>query len=169
MKKNTNSKKSQEYILDLSDFNVDATDSGETYATFSKFFDNQMKGFALQSEILSNINDQVRAGQAKYFLCESFCTPLAWFPMIRCKHINLEEYDEYGDYNGFEEDEENQDIVDVYSCVKEIELYPGRFGGITVKIKLLLTYLSPERIDTKYYPPMHPQITAYGEMPDAVD
>ena len=65
--------------------------------------------------------------------------------------------------------EENQEIVDVYSCVKEIELYPGRFGGITVKIKLLLTYLSPERIDTKYYPPLHPQITAYGEMPEAVE
>ena len=163
MKKNTNSKKSQEYILDLSDFNVDATDSGETYATFSKFFDNQMKGFALQSEILSNINDQVRAGQAKYFLCESFCTPLAWFPMIRCKHINLEDYDEYGDYNGFDDEEEFQDIVDVYSCVKEIELYPGRFGGITFKIKMILTYLSPNNIDTEYFMPFNPKITAYGE------
>ena len=163
MKKNINVNNEQEYILDLSDFNVDATDNGETYATFSKFFDDKMDAFELQKEIMDHINEQVRTGQAKYFLGESFCTPLAWFPMIRCKHINLEDYDEYGDYNGFDDEEGFQDIVDVYSCVKEIELYPGRFGGITFKIKMILTYLSPNNIDTEYFMPFNSKITAYGE------
>ena len=167
MKKNTNSKKTQEYILDLTDFTVDGSDYAGSYGNFSKFFEDDLEAIRFQQEVMDYISEQVYTGKAKFYLNDSFTTPYAFFPLVLCKHIQLNEFDEDGDMDE-DIDEEDLQIIEAYSCVKDISLYHGSYGGTIVKVQLLLSYFTPKNIGSQYYPPVHPKITAYGDMPDAL-
>lgn len=166
MKKNTNSN-SEGFVLDLTDFTVDGTDNAGTYANFSKFFADDLEAIEFQSNTMDHIHEQVYTGKAKFFLCNSFTTPDALLPMVLCRHIELSDYDEDGDLDE-DVDVEDLQIIDAYSCVKDISLYHGQYGGTIVKVQLILTYLSPKNIGSAHYPPLQPKITVYGEMPDAM-
>ena len=56
MKKNTNSKKAQEYILDLTDFTVDGSDYAGSYGNFSKFFEDDLEAIRFQQEVMNYID-----------------------------------------------------------------------------------------------------------------
>ena len=113
MKKNSNSKKAQEYILDLTDFTVDGSDYAGSYGNFSKFFEDDLEAIRFQQEVMDYISEQVYTGKAKFYLNDSFTTPYAFFPLERmerlepriqqlycCERLRLQRRDRIGSLGG---------------------------------------------------------------------
>ena len=42
--------------------------------------------------------------------------------MVRCKHLDCQAYDDDGNFDGEYEDEQSLDVVEAYSCIKDISL-----------------------------------------------
>ena len=150
-----------EKIIDLTGFGVDASDNAETYADFSKWFEEEEDAIVFLNETMDYVRELVASGEAKFFCCDSFHGPTGYLPMVRCKHLDCQEYNEDGEFEGDEEDEDILEVIDAYSCIKDISLRYCSEGGMIAKVQLILTYLSAKDIDS--YEPETTQITTYGE------
>ena len=150
-----------EKLFDLTDFIVDASDTAESFAIFKKYFADEREAFEFKEELMGYIYKQVETGKAKYCLCDSFTAPRSYFPMVLFKHVVCLDYNEYGEYEAEDEDEEDVEIVEVYDCVKDVSMYHAGEGAL-LKITLLLTYLTPQKID-KIYKSKEVKIITYGD------
>ena len=148
-----------EKIIDLTGFGVDASDYAETFANFSKWFEEEDDAIMFLHETMDYIRELVASGEAKFFCCDSFHGPTGYLPMVRCKHLDCQEYNEDGDFEG--EDEDDLSVVDAYSCIKDISLSYCAEGGMIAKVQLILTYFSDKDIGS--YEPKTTKITTYGE------
>ena len=150
-----------EKFIDLSDFGVDASDYAETFANFSKWFEDEEEAIIFLNETQQYIRDLVASGEAKFFCCDTFHGPTGYLPMVRCKHLDCQEYNEDGEFEGDEEDEDILEVVDAYSCIKDISLRYCSEGGMIAKVQLILTCYGDDNIGS--YEPKKAEIVTYGE------
>ena len=78
--------------------------------------------------------------------------------------MDCQAYDDDGNFDGEYEDEQSLDVVEAYSCIKDISLSYCSQGGMIAKVQLILTYLSDKNISS--YESEDIKIEVFGELND---
>lgn len=117
-----------EKFYDLTDFEVLASDGGESYAVFEKWFNTGDDALEFCCEMQNEIAEKINEGKVKFYSVKSYY-PFAfgYLPLVAFKLPNCEGYDE----DGICEEEGGSDF-EIMGCIADCKSYPNGRVEITV-------------------------------------